>query len=125
HRPARRGAGAAVGGESPLNPQAGNPPPPDIEETNPGLARERTELAWTRTAISFPAVGAAILNDHPQGRLPALILSPLALRRSAGVGRLGRFPRSPDARDPHDRRLLLITATIIAISVAALVLSFP
>jgi hypothetical protein len=118
HRPARRGPRAAVGGDSPLNPQARKPPPPDIEETDPGLARERTELAWTRTAISFAAVGAAILKYHPEVGLPVLILS-------AVVWRLGRLPRTPDAEGNYDRRLLLITVTIIAISVAALVLSFP
>jgi uncharacterized membrane protein YidH (DUF202 family) len=31
-------------------------------ERDPGLARERTQLAWSRTAISFAAVGAAILH---------------------------------------------------------------
>lgn len=30
-------------------------PADDVGEIDPGLARERTSLAWTRTAISFAA----------------------------------------------------------------------
>ena len=37
-------------------------PPPDYEELDPGLARVRTSLAWTRTALSFAAVGAVVLR---------------------------------------------------------------
>jgi uncharacterized membrane protein YidH (DUF202 family) len=40
-------------------------PPNDLEDLQPGLARERTELAWTRTAVSFAAVGVAILKTNP------------------------------------------------------------
>ncbi len=37
---------------------------------DPGLARERTQLAWSRTAISFAAVGVAILRtDRATGAL--------------------------------------------------------
>ena len=36
--------------------------PPDYEDADPGLARVRTSLAWTRTALSFAAVGAVALR---------------------------------------------------------------
>ena len=35
--------------------------PPDYEDADPGLARVRTSLAWTRTALSFAAVCAVAL----------------------------------------------------------------
>ena len=44
----------------PISPQ----PPDDIEDRDPGLARERTDLAWTRSAISFAALGAAMLHTN-------------------------------------------------------------
>jgi uncharacterized membrane protein YidH (DUF202 family) len=47
---------------------AGKEPADDIEYAGPGLARERTELAWTRTAIAFAALGAAILRYRPRWR---------------------------------------------------------
>ena len=100
-----------------MNRPAGEPPADDIEYADPGLARERTELAWTRTAISFAAVGAAILKSHPVVGLPVLALS-------AVVWWLGRLPGAAGAGGARDRRLLLITLTITGISVVALVLSF-
>ena len=57
----------------------------DIEDADPGLAAERTELAWTRTAISFAAVGAALLRRHPLAGIPVLALSLL-------IWQLGRLP---------------------------------
>jgi uncharacterized membrane protein YidH (DUF202 family) len=39
-------------------------PVDDVEDRDPGLARERTDLAWTRTAISFAALGAAMLRSN-------------------------------------------------------------
>src|SRR5262249_60625841 len=70
HRPDRRGARAAVGGGGPVTPPAGRTPAgkepaDDIEYADPGLAPERTELAWTRTAIAFAALGAARLQFPP------------------------------------------------------------
>jgi uncharacterized membrane protein YidH (DUF202 family) len=100
-----------------MNRPAGEPPADDIEYADPGLARERTELAWTRTAISFAAVGAAILKSHPVVGLPVLVLS-------AVIWWLGRLPGTAVAGGTRDRRLLLITLTTIAISAVALVLSF-
>jgi len=96
---------------------AGDEPPDDIEYADPGLARARTELAWTRTAIAFAALGAAVLKFHPVVGLPVLVLS-------AVVWRLGRLPGRAGAGHARGRRLLLITVTTVAISLAALVLSF-
>jgi hypothetical protein len=54
-------------------------PPPDS-----GLARERTSLAWTRTAISFAAVGGVVLK---RDIIPGLIL----LAVSPAIWQLGRM----------------------------------
>ncbi len=43
-------------------PEAEPGPAGDIEDRDPGLARERTDLAWTRTAISFSALGAVMMR---------------------------------------------------------------
>ena len=96
---------------------AGEEPADDIEYADPGLARERTELAWTRTAIAFAALGAAILKYRPVVGLPVLVLS-------AVVWRLGRVPGTAGAADVRDRRLLLITVSTVGVSVVALVLSY-
>jgi len=96
---------------------AGKEPADDIEYADPGLARERTELAWTRTAIAFAALGAALLRYHPVVGLAVLVLS-------AVVWRLGRLPGTAGAAEVRDRRLLLITVTTVGVSLVALVLSF-
>jgi uncharacterized membrane protein YidH (DUF202 family) len=101
-----------------LKPPAGEPAADDTEEDGPpGLAEERTELAWTRTAIGFAAVGGAILKYRPLIGLPVLAVS-------AVIWRLGRLPGTAGAGAGHDRRLLLITVTITGITLVALVLSF-
>ena len=105
-------------GETPAGKEpAGKEPADDIEYADPGLARERTELAWTRTAIGFAALGAAVLRYRPVAGLLVLVLS-------AVVWRLGRLPGTAGAGAGRDRRLLLITVTTVGVSVVALVLSF-
>ena len=96
---------------------AGEEPPDDIEYADPGLAGERTELAWTRTAIAFAALGAALLKSHPVVGLLVLVLS-------AVVWRLGRLSGTAVAGDVRERRLLLITVSTVGVSLVALVLSF-
>ncbi len=91
--------------------------PDDIEDVDPGLARERTELAWHRTAISFAALGGALLKIRPVAGIPVLIIS-------AAIWELGRPARPHGTGYVRGRRLLLITAAITVISVAALVISF-
>lgn len=92
-------------------------PADDADDSDPGLARERTHLAWTRTAISFAAVGGAVLKTHPLESIPILALSLL-------VWELGRLPRSSATGRAQARRLLVITVTVTLIAVAALLMSF-
>ena len=79
----------------------------DHEDADPGLARARTSLAWTRTALSFAAVGVVVLRKDI---LPGLII----LAAAPVVWRLGRL-------DHHlPGRLRLVTATIVAIAAVCL-----
>lgn len=81
-----------------------------------GLARERTALAWTRTALSFGAVGGVIVKSHVIIGLIVLGLAPL-------VWQLGRIA----GQEPPERiagRVKLITVTVATVAVIALVVSF-
>jgi uncharacterized membrane protein YidH (DUF202 family) len=90
-------------------------PADDIEDADPGLARARTALSWTRTAISFAALGAVILKNRPYAGIPILILSGIIW----GLGQLTRGPAAP----ARSGRLLLITMAILGISIAALAIA--
>jgi uncharacterized membrane protein YidH (DUF202 family) len=87
--------------------------PDDVEDLDPGLARERTELAWIRTAIAFAAVGGAILKTSVAAGLTVIALSTLIW----GLPRL--FPDAA-ATGPRPGRLLLVTITVTAVSLVAL-----
>jgi hypothetical protein len=88
----------------------------DPEDADPGLARARTELAWTRTAISFAAVGAAVLRRHPAVGIAILALSTL-------IWVLGRLPAKPGTGHARTRHIQLITAGVTGIALAALVIT--
>ena len=81
--------------------------PPRREDADPGLARVRTSLAWTRTALSFAAVGGVALKKDVIAGLLIIAAAPV-------IWRLGRLA--------HHRpgRLRLVTATIVAVSLVAL-----
>ncbi len=89
-------------------------PADDIEDADPGLARARTALSWTRTAISFAALGAVILKSRPYAGIPILILSGI-------IWELGQLTRGP--APARSGRLLLITLAILGISIAALAIA--
>ena len=90
-------------------------PAEDMEDMDPGLAGERTELAWTRTAISFAALGGAILKVTPA-------VGVLILAASGLVWGIGRLARRSGRRRADDRRhlLLLITIAVTLVSLVAL-----
>jgi uncharacterized membrane protein YidH (DUF202 family) len=92
----------------------GDEPLPDVEEADPGLARARTDMAWTRTAISFAAAGAAILKDR---LVPGLIILALGVVTWA-LPRM--FPDLSTEAAARQRRLLLVTITVTAAAVVAL-----
>jgi uncharacterized membrane protein YidH (DUF202 family) len=84
--------------------------PPDYEDADPGLAQVRTSLAWTRTALSFAAVGAVALRKDVIAGLLILATAPV-------IWRLGRL-------DHHlPGRIRLVTATIVAVALVALVVA--
>ena len=82
----------------------------DYDDRDPGLARERTSLAWTRTAISFAAVGGVVLKKDVAAGLTIIVLAPAIWQ----VGRLAYHLPG---------RLRIVTATIVAVALVALVVS--
>jgi uncharacterized membrane protein YidH (DUF202 family) len=82
----------------------------DLEQRDPGLARERTSLAWGRTAISFAALGGAVLKVNIAGGLVIAAIAPLVW----WIGRLHR---------PGVERLWLISVSIVGVATLALAIA--
>ncbi len=82
----------------------------DHEDGDPGLAQARTSLAWTRTALSFAAVGGVVLKKD-------LVAGLIIMAATPAIWQLGRLAYH------RPGRLKLVTATIVAISLVALVVA--
>jgi uncharacterized membrane protein YidH (DUF202 family) len=80
---------------------------PGDEDGDPGLARARTSLAWTRTALSFAALGGVVLKKD---LVPGLII----LAAAPVVWQLGRLAHHLPGR------LKLVTVTIVVVALVAL-----
>jgi uncharacterized membrane protein YidH (DUF202 family) len=94
-----------------------NPRRAEREDLELVLARERTNMAWTRTAIAFAATGAAILKNH---LIAGLVV--LALGVVTWAMRLAFPPTIDDQSRP--RRLLLVTITVSTVGIVALIVVF-
>lgn len=96
--------------------------PPDGSGHDPGLARERTQLAWSRTAIAFAAVGAAILRTDQ-------VTGAVVIVMSAAVWSLGRVPAHQRAQAgggqglTQRRTVQLIALATTLVSLVALTLA--
>ena len=89
----------------------------DPEERDPGLARERTSLSWTRTAISFAALGGVVLKENVITGLIILAIAPVIWQ----LGRVGRgSPQAAGFYRLGPRRLFFISAAIVAVAVLSL-----
>ena len=96
-------------------------PPPD--EQPPGVARERTGLAWERQALAFWTLAAVTLGIAAHRDAPGLLIASAAL---VGVGVAvwftGRRAYTRDVVQPQSGALALIAlATASAALVAAIV----
>ena len=78
----------------------------DLEQRDPGLAEERTSLAWTRTAISFAALGGVMLKASVAPGLVIVLIAPL-------VWRIGRM------RTAGAQRLWLTAASVVVVGLVA------
>jgi len=97
-------------GQSPGQGQGQGQGQDEHEDAAPGLARERTSLAWTRTALSFAAVGGLVLKKDVLVGLVILAVVPLIWR----VGTLAN--RRPD-------HFKLVTVMIVAVALVALAIA--
>ena len=92
--------------------QQGRPGTPGPSgQRDAGLARERTSLAWTRTALSFGAVGGVVLKREVVAGLILLALAPV-------IYVLGRLAYS------RPGKLKVVTGTIVAVALVALIVAF-
>ncbi len=97
---------------------------PSRHDRDSGAARVRTELAWTRTAVSFAALGAAILRTGTAAGTVAGLLVMAAGAAVCGLGYLSARP-SPTGhgRLSGGRSAALITVATALVSVLALIVA--
>jgi uncharacterized membrane protein YidH (DUF202 family) len=93
--------------------------PDDLEDLDPGFSRERTQLAWRRTAISFTAVSAAMLKVEPIAGVPLVVMA-LAVW-AANWRDVRTDPRRRSARAQRRAINSIALTTVLAALVALLV----
>jgi uncharacterized membrane protein YidH (DUF202 family) len=75
---------------------------------------DRTRLAWTRTAIAFAALGAALLKSSPLAGSLVLALSVPVWAAARRTHLASGSPRGP----------LLVSATVVVVALVALAITF-
>ena len=100
-------------------------PGDDPDERDSGLARERTSLSWTRTAIAFAALGGTVLKVNLATGLIILAIAPVIWQ----LGRVSRGPAAATAGRPaamsevSATRMFLITVSIVGVALLCLVIA--
>jgi uncharacterized membrane protein YidH (DUF202 family) len=89
----------------------------DPEDLDPGLARERTRLAWARTAIAFAAVGAVVVRKDVIDGLVVLAGAPL-------IWAIGHFAVLRKRPEQASGRLLAVTVSVIVAAALATLVAF-
>ncbi|BFV61171.1 hypothetical protein KCMC57_up62750 [Kitasatospora sp. CMC57] len=100
-------------------------PPPgpvrdDVEDLDPGLARERTRLAWRRTAIAVTAVAIAVLKFDPVAGAPLVVTAGALWVMGPQLDQTGPMGRATRPRRRAVRAIALITlvTALVALGVA-------
>jgi len=91
----------------------------------PGAPRERTGLAWQRSAFSFAALGAIVLGVAAHRDAPGLLaVSALLLAIGGAIWRHGHgaYERVRVAAQPRTLGLITAATTLAALAAGATVL---
>ena len=89
---------------------------PDQQRADRWHARERTELAWTRSVIAFLAAGVAILKFRPLIGIPLLVFG-------VALWLINRRPPRRDWDGAMSYRLLVVALTVTCLAVLVLILT--
>lgn len=92
----------------------------DLEDLDPGLARERTRLAWRRTAIAVTAVAIAVLKIDPVAGAPLVVTAGALWAVGPQLERTGPMSRATRPRRRAVRLIALVTlvTALVALGVA-------
>jgi uncharacterized membrane protein YidH (DUF202 family) len=94
-------------------------PSPEDDDA-PGFARERTGLAWERSALAFGALGAVVLGVAAHRDEPALLAVSAALAVAGGViWHHGRRSYDRPAVAPQTQAFMLMTLAAAVVAVIA------
>jgi hypothetical protein len=86
----------------------------------PAAQRERTDLAWQRSAFSFLALGGVLLGIAAHHDAPALLAVSLVLMAVAGaVWRLGRVAYQRDQVSARPRVVAALSSVTAAAALVA------